>query len=387
MTLWIVFLALTAAAIFAVLWPLRIGAGGPAAVDGTDEHEADLAVYRDQLAEIERDRLSGLIAGSEAEAARAEVARRMLRAAESGGRAEPGSRASDRRRRIAAVVALVGVPVLAGGLYVMLGSPTLPGQPLAARLSDDPAKADIALLVRKVEAHLEANPNDGRGYEVVAPIYYRTGRLDDAVRAWQNAIRLSGSNAGRETGLGEALTARAAGVVTADAQAAFERAVKLEPEAVKANYYLGLAAVQDGRRDEAIARWSRMVAGAPADAPWLPTVKGALDKLAGGGATPAPAAKDANGAGPSTADVAAVAAMTPEQRSAMVRGMVERLAGRLAQDGSDLEGWLKLVRAWNVLGETDKAKAAAVDARRNFVGNDAALAQIDALSRELGLGS
>ncbi|MBS7539402.1 c-type cytochrome biogenesis protein CcmI [Ancylobacter lacus] len=398
MTLWLIFAVMTGAAVLAVLWPLRTGA----ALAGADERQADLAVYRDQLDEIERDRSAGLIGAREGEAARTEIARRMLRAADEG--RGTVATASDRRRRIAAVVALVGVPAIAGGLYVGLGSPDLPGQPLSARLSADPATADIAVLVRRVESHLEANPDDGRGYEVVAPIYYRVGRLEDAVRAWETAIRLLGPSAPRETGLGEAETALAGGVVTADAQKAFERALALDPTSVKANYYLGLGAAQDGRRQDAIDRWSRLVAGAPADAPWLPMVKAALDRLAStdaeapagqppaatppAGAPPAAAGASAPPApGPDAADVANAAAMTPEQRAAMVRGMVERLATRLQANGDDLEGWLRLVRAWNVLGEPEKAKAAAGDARRAFTADPAATQRIDALTQELGLGS
>ncbi len=392
MTLWLIFAVMTGAAVLAVLWPLRTGAAGPAA----DERQADLAVYRDQLEEIERDRSAGLIGAREGEAARTEIARRMLRAAEEG---RGVATASDRRRRIAAVIALIGVPAIAGGLYLGLGSPSLPGQPLSARLSADPATADIAVLVRRVESHLEANPDDGRGYEVVAPIYYRVGRLEDAVRAWETAIRLLGPSAPRETGLGEAETALAGGVVTADAQQAFERALALDPASVKANYYLGLGAAQDGRRQDAIDRWSRLVAGAPADAPWLPMVKAALDRLspAPGGPTAAPPATASQAdapapapdaaPGPDAADVANAAALTPEQRTAMVRGMVERLAARLQANGDDIEGWLRLVRAWNVLGEPEKARAAAGEARSAFAGDPAATQRIDALAQELGLGS
>ncbi|WP_029354078.1 c-type cytochrome biogenesis protein CcmI [Bosea sp. 117] len=376
MLLWTAFALMTGAAILAVLWPLRARAVGPAAPDAA----ADLAVYRDQLSEIERDRASGLIGEAEGEAARTEIARRMLRAADE---TAPVPDGSDTRRRAAAVVALVGVPLIAGGLYLALGSPELEGQPLAARLDARPEQADIAVLLRKVEGHLESNPDDGRGHEVVAPIYYRLGRVDDAARAWSNAIRLLGPNAARETGLGEALTAAAGGVVTADARQAFARAVAADPDSVKARYYLGLAAEQDGRKDEAGAIWGKLAADSPPDAPWLPTVRAGLERV---GAPLPPVAAPAM-PGPGAADVAAARDMTPEQRATMIRGMVEGLAQRLAQNGDDLDGWLRLVRAWSVLGEADKAKAAAGDARRHFADDAKATGRIDALTQELGLGS
>lgn len=369
MLLWIAFSLMTGAAILAVLWPLRVRERAPAGSDA----EADIAVYRDQIAEIERDRAAGMIGAAEGDAARTEVARRMLRAADQAGApAHP----SDSRRRAVAVIALVGVPLLAAGFYLTLGSPELEGQPLAARLQARPEQADLAVLLRKVETHLEANPDDGRGHEVVAPIYFRLGRLDDAARAWSNAIRLLGSTAPRQIGLGEALTASAGGVVTAEAGQAFERALALDPTSVRARYYLGLAAEQDGRREDAAKLWGAMVADAPPDAPWLPTVREALARV---GAPVAP--------GPSAAEVAAAQDMSPEQRTQMVRGMVDGLAKRLEQDGSDLDGWLRLVRAWTVLGEGDKARAAAGEARRHFATDAAATGRIDALTRELGLGS
>lgn len=369
MLLWTAFALMTGAAILAVLWPLRVRReDGPAS-----DAEADLAVYRDQLAEIDRDRAAGLIGPGESEAARNEIARRMLRAAD---REAGAARPSDNRRRAAAVLALVGVPLLAGMLYFRLGSPDYEGQPLAARLDARPDAADVAILVRKVESHLESNPDDGRGHEVIAPVYFRLGRYDDAARAWSNAIRLLGDSAARQSGLGEALVAAAGGVVTADAGAAFEKAVALDSKAVRARYYLGLAAEQDGRKDEAAAIWGKLAAEAPPDAPWLPTVRDALARVQPAGAP-----------GPDAADIAAAQNMSAGDRAAMVRSMVDGLAARLAQQGGGIEEWLRLVRAWSVLGEGEKAKAAASDARKQFAQDSAALARIDELARQLGLGS
>lgn len=377
MLLWIAFSLMTGAAILAVLWPLRTRS----AVVGSAV-EADIAVYRDQLAEIERDRAAGLIGAAEGEAARAELGRRILRVA---GEAELlRGEGSDFHRRAVAITALILLPLVAGGTYLVLGSPQLEGQPLAARLDSRPDQSDVAILIRRVEGHLEANPQDGRGYEVIAPVYMRIGRVDDAVRAYSSAIRLLGSTAPRQTALGEALIAQAGGVVTADAKSAFQAALQLDPGDPKARYYLGLAAEQDGKPADAAAQWGALAAESPADAPWQPLLRTALARV---GAEPPPSASDRAAPGPNAADVAAAQNMTPEERTAMVRGMVEGLEQRLAQNGNDIDGWLRLMRAWNVLGETDKAKAAAADARTNFARDDGALGRIEALSRELGLGS
>ena len=365
MILWVIFASMTAAAIFAVLWPLgrssRAGRGG-----------SDLVVYKDQLQEIDRDRAAGLIGDAEAEAARLEVSRRLLAAADT--RRADARRAGAqmlRRRRVAAVAALIILPCGAPGLYVALGSPDVPGEPAFARVKtaqgQDGAQS-VANLVSQVEAHLARNPNDGAGWEVIAPVYMRLGRFDDAVEARRKSIALNGDTATREADLGEALAAAANGVVTAEAKAAFDRAVARDPHEPKARYYLGLAAEQDGRNDEAAAMWRSLLADAPAGAPWVEFVREALARATG---APAPAA------GPSASDVAAAANMNDDQQRDMVRGMVARLADRLHENGGDVEGWLRLVRAYVVLGDRDKAKDAAADAKRALADHPDEIKRID----------
>src|SRR5262245_43034668 len=366
MTLWFVLATMTAAAVFAVLWPL--GRRAPASAG------SDLDVYRDQLAEIDRDRANGLIGEREAEAARIEVSRRLIAAAD---QTVPAPAAGAvRRRRATALAGLVLLPLGAVVLYLILGSPDLPGQPQAARHHTPLEQRSIESLVERVEAHLEANPEDGRGWEVLAPVYMRLGRFDEAVKARRNALRLLGANATREADLGEALTGAANGVVTADAKAAFERALRYESGDARSRYFLGLAAEQDGQRAQAAEIWRGLLAQAPQDAPWIELVRRSLARV------------DPNAAvakGPSAEDVAAAAELTTEQRAEMIRGMVERLAERLAREGSDVEGWLRLLRAYMVLGEHDKAASAADAARRALAGEPDKLRRVEELVKGLGL--
>jgi cytochrome c-type biogenesis protein CcmH/NrfG len=241
----------------------------------------------------------------------------------------------------------------------------------------------IAELVARVEAHLESNPDDGKGWELLAPVYARAERYTDALKARRNALRLLGANAEREAGLGEALTGAAGGVVTAEAKVAFERALSLDPKEYRARYYLGLAAEQDGRKADAAAIWQALLAGVPADLPLADFLRQSLarvDPAAAATAAPPQAPR-----GPSAEDVAAAAELSPEQRTAMVRGMVERLADRLKQESTDVEGWLRLLRAYMVLGEPDKARGAAGDARRALTGEPDKLQRIDELVKRLGL--
>lgn len=368
MMLWFLMALMTAAAIFAVLWPLArrmpLRSG------------SDIAVYRDQLDEIERDRAAGLIGEREAEAARIEVSRRLLAAAETAAPAMAVDGSSG-RRRAAALAALILLPLGAAGLYLALGSPELTGQPQAARREASPNQRPMMELVARVEAHLEQNPEDGRGWEVLGPVYMRLGRYDDAVKARKNALRLLGPTAGREADVGEALTGAANGIVTADAKAAFDRAVGLDPSDVRARYFLGLAAEQDGRLQEAAAAWRTLLAEAPADAAWAGFVRESLARLDPAAAAPQP--------GPGADEIAAANEMAPAQRDAMVRAMVSRLADRLKRDGSDVEGWLRLLRAYMVLGEKQQARAAADDARRALASDPDKLRRVDDLIQGLGL--
>jgi cytochrome c-type biogenesis protein CcmH len=381
MMLWLVMALMTAAAIFAVLWPLSrrepLQAG------------SDVAVYRDQLDEIERDRAAGLIGDREAEAARIEVSRRLLAAADVDAPA-PGKSAGARRRAVA-VVALLLLPLGAAGLYLTFGSPDLPSQPLATRRDAPPEQRSIADLVGRVEAHLEQNPEDGRGWEVIGPVYMRLGRYDDAVKARRNALRLLGPTAVREADLGEALTGAANGIVTAEAKGAFDRALVLDPEDFRARYFSGLAAEQDGRPKDAADIWKKLLAGAPEDAAWIGFVRESLLRVDPNAtvpqARPNVASPDApkDTPGPSAADVAAANEMSPDQRDTMVRGMVARLAERLKQDGSDVDGWLRLLRAYMVLGDKEQARASASDARRALEGNADGLKRLDEAIKGLGL--
>jgi cytochrome c-type biogenesis protein CcmH len=378
MTLWLVFALMTAAAIFAVLWPLaraRDTQGGN-----------DLAVYRDQLDEIARDRATGLIGDAEAEAARVEVSRRLIAAADADEARKTAAVGSPLwRRRATAVAALVLVPIGAVALYLALGSPQMPGEPLQARLREMHNDRSIASMIAQVEAHLAQNPNDARGYAVLAPVYLQLGRFDDAVNARRKVLALSGETADRESDLGEALTAAANGIVTAEAKSAFERAAKIDAAEPKARFFLGMAAQQDGDRGKAAEIWRDMLKTAPADAPWVATVQRALAEI---GAAPVASAPPAAGApGPSSADVAAASQMSEQDRNTMIRGMVARLADKLKENGNDIDGWQRLLRAYIVLNDRDKARAAAGDARRALASDPDKLRQIEDTIKSLGLES
>jgi|HubBroStandDraft_5_1064220.scaffolds.fasta_scaffold14507_3 cytochrome c-type biogenesis protein CcmH len=372
MTLWIIFAVMTAAAMLAVLWPL-----GRRAASGSGGN--DVLVYQDQLEEIGRDRNAGLIGQAEAEAARVEVSRRLLAAAdaqENAGGTQRDTAQSLQQRRLVAILGLIAVLILPLGLYLALGSPDIPGQPAFTRTTAPQNGQSIEALVSQVEAHLAKSPDDGAGWEVIAPVYSRLGRFDDAAAAWRKSIAINGENAARDAGLGEALVAAANGVVTDDAKQSFTKAVANDPKDPKARYFLGLADEQDGNREAAAARWRAMLQDAPPDAPWIGFVKAALGRVTGEPVTQV---------GPSDSDVAAANNISDEQRNTMIRSMVARLSDRLHANSDDVDGWLRLVRAYVVLGDRDKAKGAADDARRALSSKPDDIKRIDDLARGLGL--
>ena len=198
MLFWMIIAAMTAAAVLAVLWPLsrqRKAASSP--------REAELAVYRDQLAEIERDRERGLLVETEAEAARIDVSRRLLAA----DAARDGTDAIGAigRRRTAAILSLAGIPLLALVLYSAVGSPEFHDVRIEERSR---AGMELATIVRSIEGKLDKNPDDGRGWEVLVPYYLSVGRNEDALKAQQNALRLLGPTSEREATFGETLAPR-----------------------------------------------------------------------------------------------------------------------------------------------------------------------------------
>lgn len=383
MLLWVVLAVLTAAVVSFLLYPL---VGRREAVDERDAFDA--AVYRDQLDEIETDRTRGLIGETEAEAARLEVARRLLAADENNAEADTDG-ARSLLPRVSLIVVAAALPMAVLGAYLYYGSPHLPDQPLTARLIDPAKETDIRVLVARVEARLRSNPDEGAGWDAIAPIYLGGQRFADAAEAYRQAIRLLGPSAKRLSGLGQALVLEQQGLVTEPARLALEEALKRDETLVEPRILLAIAKEQEGDLDAALADWRGLKDRRKDDERWQEMIEvriaSAEARLAGeeppAGVPPAPMA------GPSAADIAAAQNMSPEQRQAMVDQMVKRLAARLEANGDDLPGWLRLVRAYTVLGQDNAAKEALARAKGQFADNAQAIEQLDTLAAELGLTS
>jgi cytochrome c-type biogenesis protein CcmH len=359
--LWVVLAGMTGLAALAALWPLvfgrrRAGAGA-----------SEAAFYQAQLGEIESDVARGLLPADQAAGARTEAARRLI-AASAAAEGENVAPEAPRARRLAAAAIALAVPIVGLGLYVAIGRPDLPDAPLAERPIGAQTPAGVAAALARVERGLAASPNDGRGWAVVAPVYMRLGRFNDAVNAYAQSLRVNGESAEGRADYGEALVGAAGGIVTADARAAFDKALAEQQDLPSARFYLGLAAEQDGDKARAIAAYRGVIADAPPDAGWAPMVQARLAALEGAPEPPPPVGA------------------APADQQAMIAGMVERLATRLAASGGDADEWQRLIRAYSVLHETDKAKAALASARKALAGDAAASQGLDALARELGIG-
>ena len=390
MLLWIVLGCLTAIVLLVLLRPLASTGANDIAPEAFDA-----AVYRDQLGEIESDRARGLIGEAEAEAARLEIARRLLRA-DSKERASDRAAKSSSAKIVATLVVALALPVLALGLYLVYGSPRLPDQPLAARLEDPGSDRNLEALVARVEARLREHPEEGEGWEVIAPVYLGWGRYSDAARAYGEAIRLLGPSAKRLSGQGQALVLANNGVVTEEARRALDQALELDSTLVEPRILLTIAKEQDGQFAAAIADWKALLAKQQGDAPWREMVEKRIAEdeahLSGKPVAETDQTAPAEGnqqaqPGPSSEEIAAAQNMSPADRQAMIERMVRGLAARLNQQGDDLPGWLKLVRAYSVLDRKDDAQKALARAKSQFSGNTQAIEQLDALAAELGLKS
>ena len=373
MAVWFIFAVLTGAAIWAVLRPLTSKKEEASA----SEADFEVALYRDQLAEIDRDLSRGTIGKAEAEAARLEVSRRLLAADEESRKGEAGGPARASTRKWIALAIIILVPAFSLGIYLMRGSPEIPDQPLLARLDRPAQELPLPGLIAKVEQHLKTHPDDAQGWAVLAPAYMRVGQADKAVDAVTKVMELKGESADLYAERGQLRVLGARGEVTDAARDDFRAAVNLDPGHPKANYYLGLGEIEDGKEKAAEARWQKLVDNAPKDAPWLPGLKQRLAELKSGALSAETLAGDA-APGPSASDVEAAGQMTPEQRQQMIESMVARLASRLEDEPDDLAGWQRLIRAYRVLGDREKADAALEKAKKHFADNREALKQLDA---------
>lgn len=378
----------------------------------------EVVFYRDQLAEIERDAAHGTLTEEEAKSARLEVQRRLLAVATPAATASPADAAPALRGgRLALVLPLVAVLVAGSlALYLEIGSPGAVTRLAGAGGShiDNPDAKEFTRLVEQLQTKLKENPRDTDGWLLLARSLRTLDRLTESAEAYMRALALSGGRPDIASTYGEVMIEIAEGTVTQEALGLFRQALARDPSDPRARFYVGLARAQSGDNKGAIEDWSALVRDSPADAPWLRSVRAQIAEtaqLAGiaapqvesrpaagppmgmppmaqgmppggapphppmmppvaqggpmGGAPPIPpGAAQPGQRGPSQADMAAAAQMSPEDRQQMIRGMVDGLASRLKDNPNDVDGWLRLARAYGVLGEPDKSREALGEAAK-----------------------
>ena len=377
MIFWIAVAVLAAAVTYAVTRPL-----GRARDVGTTG-QAGLAVYKDQLSEIDSDRARGILSDTEAEAARTEIARRVLRQVDDDKKVAVATKALPERSTLPVFYAAwAAIPALSLALYLSYGAPGKPGQPLNERLAAKVDDAQTNDLVAKVEARLREHPEDGKGWDVIAPIYMAQGNFEDAANAYATAMKYLGESAKRLEGFSVARIRASNDLVPEDAKKSLNRALELEPKHPEPRIWLALGKEQEGNITGAVADYQSLLSAAAPDAPWRKAVQKRLAALQA--KMPAEPGKVAAPANP---DAAAVANMAPEAQQQMINNMVEGLAARLKKDGHDLTGWLKLVRAYKVLGRNEDAASALSEARKQFASDEKSLSELNDLAKSLGLGS
>lgn len=377
MLLW-VFFALMTAAVVATL--IRAINRAPRSAAGP--RDLDVAVYRDQLVEIENDLARGIVSPTEAESARIEVSRRLLAAANRTSAdtpAHPAPLSTEGAYLVAAAV--TGLALV---IYLALGAPWLEGQPYQLRIAQKlAADTRITDLVAAVERRLRDHPEDGRGWDVIAPIYVRQNRYTDAAAAFERAIRILGATPARLSGFAQATILANDGLVTESARKAYEQVLDLAPGTPEPSFWIAVAKEQDGQHEAAANDLRKLLATAPPDAPWRTMVEDRLRSLQ----PKLPGIEQTSPRSLSKTDLEAASRMPASERNAMVRQMVTGLAERLKQDGRDVEGWKRLLRSYLVLGERTKAIETLAAARQALAGDKAGIANIEAFARELGLQS
>lgn len=383
MLFWVFIAVLTFVALLSVLLPL-----GRARTEIRDRLDYDRELYKARVNEIERDRELGRISSDAADAAIADEGRKLISLSQGskGNRNESASRSGAGLYRATMIGSIFAVPAAAIALYLYTGNPGVPDQTLASRINQAPDAANIEELVARAEAHLARNPQDARGWAVLAPVYARLGRFDEATQAWRAVYRLAPETPDIRATLAESIIAAADGMVTEEARELFEQEAAADAGSERARFYLALAASQEGRHQEAVDAWNDLISNGNPQAAWMePALRFRRQSADAAGITlanaPAPGASAPKG--PTSEDIAAAAGMTAEDRMAMIGTMVEGLAERLAEDPSDKDGWQQLIRSYIVLGREDEAREAINQARAHHEGDQAFSSVLERFAKQL----
>lgn len=323
---------------------------GAARARPVDDAQTRLEPHRRRLAEVERLAMDGLLAEDELKAARAEAGRGLLAAAD---QAESWGRGGVGVRKV--VVAAAGAACVgAAGLYVWLGHPELSDQPYVKRVAAwkaaDPALLTPAQIAAVLETVAAERPKEAEPLVFLAKARAAAGDMAGAEQALRRAVGVAPGRADIWSLLGETFVIEAKGDIGADAKLAFGRALKADPKDLRARYYLGRARIAEGDVAGGVADWRALLDSLAPNDPARTALGREIAEVQAAGGLPA----------------TEPAAASNPQVQGMIAGMVEGLAARLAQSPDDPDGWVRLVRAYAVMGETAKRDAAMATATARF---------------------
>ena len=384
MIFWVICAVLTVAVIVATLRPVM-----QATEHDSNPDSADLQVYKDQLAEVDRDIGRGLLTADEAAAARIEISRRILAVSPREGDSDAGPAPANQSSIVFyAAAALIVASSL--GFYLVLGSPGYSGKPFAERASQPPKNAPVQELIARVEARLREAPDDGQGWDVLAPVYLKQGRNQDSARAFARAIALLGENQARLRGLAEAHLAASNGIVGREVRDVYRKILAKQPHLIAPRFWLAVGLEQDGKRAEAAAAYQvllRNELGKQNDQPLPPPLRRLItERLAvvtGKPVKQPPQLPDTGKGPPPPAGMAA--ALPAKERAATIEQMVSGLAKRLKENGGSQQEWQRLIRAYWVLGRREQAATALAQAKKQYAKDTGITQQLDAFAQELGM--
>jgi len=378
--------------------------------DAAPPAASDLAVYRDQLREVERDLARGVIGAEDAERLRTEVSRRVLEA-DRAVRATATARAAP--AALTYGVAALVVVLLAGSVwtYWQIGAPGYPDLPLERRIADaeaarasrplqaiaeagfsvppPPEAADPAYLalVDKLRTAVAARPDDLAGHRLLAQHEAALGNAPGAYRAQARVVGLLGAEATAQDHavLADQMIVAAGGYVSPEAETALTEALRRDAANGTALYYSGLMFAQTGRPDLAFRIWQPLYEDSPPGAPWMPPLRAQLGEVAGLAGVNYELPAETGPAGPDAGQIEAAGEMSPEDREAMIRGMVAGLSDRLATSGGSAAEWAQLITALGVLGDRDQAGRIWAEAQTVFADAPADLATVQQAAEQAGL--
>lgn len=358
MIFWLLAAALALFTVLALVWPIL-----RRPTDALGRADSAIAIFRDQLSEVDRDAERGLISTEEAKAARTEIQRRMI----SADKARRGTGSPEGSGRGLLLICAILTPVAAAGLYTILGAPGTPSLPFAERQAEQQDAQNLNNLTAQLRARLEQEPDGGeaRGWQLLATTYMNMGRYADARYAYSNIVDRPEANSATWSQYAEAIISAEKGVVTKPAEDAIAKSLELDPLNPAGTYYRAIGIDQAGQTLDARRLLLDRITAEPALQPWMGTFLREANRMgAEFGLDPVglPDFPDAP-RGPSAEDVEAASEMSEEERMDFIRSMVAGLAERLESEPGNLQGWMQLARAYMVLGQRDDAREALLSAK------------------------